>query len=141
MNHPLRQNAGNRIKAVMAHINRYTIQGQARLAADAGISRSAVSRCLRGESNPSFSLVMAMTTALEAQVGRRIDPRELLTFDGRYPTPSVCDLVGCRGCLPDEVYADDDTVKPEYRHVKPGAWNLPLETDPIHPDTSREGER
>jgi len=123
MEHPRRQEAHNRIKAVMVHINRYAFQGQARLAADAGVSRSAVSRFLSGQSSPSFSLVFALTAALEQQLGKRIDPRELLTFSGVYPTPCVCDLVGCRGCLPEEVYSEDGTVKPEYRSLKPGAWS------------------
>ena len=121
-----RRIASNRIAAIMTHCNRYSFQGQARLAKDAGISRSAVSRMLAGRSNPSFALVMAVTQALEEQLGRHIDPRELVSLDGSYPTPFVCDLCGCRGCLPAQVYDDCDAVKPEYRHIRPGRWSLPL---------------
>ncbi len=120
----LRRSAHNRIRAVLAHTNRYAFSGEARLARDAGLSRSAVSRFLSGKSNPSFALVMAITRALEQQLGKRIDPRELISLDGAYPTPSVCKLCCCRGCLPKEAYAADDTLKPEYQNVRSGEWSL-----------------
>src|SRR5579871_390158 len=114
----------------MAHTKRYSICGQARLAEDAGVTRSTVCRFLSGKANPSFSLVMAITRALEKQTGRRIDPRELVSVDGTFPTPSVCDLCGCRGCLPPQAYDPDDTLRPEYRGARPGGWAIELPAPP-----------
>lgn len=114
----------NRIAAVMEHIPRYTIQGQARLAADAGVSRSAVSRLLSGQTEPSFSVALAITSALEWKLGRKLEPRELFSLDGRYPTANACVLCGCRGCLPRHAYANDDTLKPAFRDIVPGTWSL-----------------
>ena len=90
----------NRILALMAHTSRYAFQGETRLAHDAGVSKSAVSRLLRGHSNPSFALVVALTRALEKRVGRPLDPRDLISLDGHYPTATACELAGCKGCLP-----------------------------------------
>lgn len=123
MSTSLNRQVNNRLLAVMAHLSRYSFQGQARLAKDAGVSRSAVCRLINGRSSPSFALVLALTRALEQQLGKRVDPRELLSMDGSYPTPSVCELVGCKGCLPDAVYDEKDCIKPQYRHVKPGQWS------------------
>ena len=58
-----RRRVRNRILAVMAHTARYSIRGQARLAEDAGVSRSAVCRFLPGQANPSFALVMVLIVA------------------------------------------------------------------------------
>jgi transcriptional regulator with XRE-family HTH domain len=129
----------NRILAVMAHTSRYSIRGQARLAEDARVSRSTVCRFLSGEANPSFALVMAITQALETRLGRPVDPRELVSMDGTFPTASVCELCGCRGCLPPEAYAPDDTLRQEYRGARPGEWLADLTVRPIGPapdDTS-----
>ena len=114
----------NRIAAVIEHIPRYTIQGQARLARDAGVSRSAVSRLLSGQTVPSFTIALALTNALERELGKKLEPRELLSLDGTYPTPNVCDLCGCRGCLPRHAYAPDDTLHPDFRSIAPGTWSL-----------------
>ena len=113
----------NRIAAVMAHTSRYAFKSESRLAADAGISKSALNRLINGLSSPSFASVCAIIRALEAQIGRPIDPRELITFDGHYPTSSVCELVGCKGCLPDEAYDANEKIKAEYAHVRPGKWS------------------
>ena len=106
----------------MAHINFLSIEGQARLAREAGVSPSVVSRTARGVSAPSFAVVLALTRALEKRLNKRIDPRDILNFDGEYPTPSVCDLCGCTGCLPDAFYTKDDELKPEYRGVSSRDW-------------------
>src|SRR5437660_736820 len=103
----------NRIAAVMSHTTRYAFKGQARLAADSGVSKSAISRLISGQSLPSYASVWAITRALEKQIGKPLDPRELISLDGTYPTPSVCTLVGCRGCLPNEAYDDEGNRKPE----------------------------
>jgi len=88
----------HRLQAVMAHSNRYAFDGASRLARDVGVTPSAISRILSGQRHPSFALMMAITETLEKEMGRTLDPRELMTFSGVYPTPSVCDLCGCKGC-------------------------------------------
>lgn len=93
----------NRLRLVMAHTTRYAFKGEARLASDAGVSKSAVSRLVNGLSSPSFAVVSAIAHALEKRLGRPLDPRELVSFNGRYPTPSACALCGCRGCSLSEV--------------------------------------
>ena len=119
----------NRILALMAHTTRYAFKGESRLAADAGVSKSAVSRLLNGQSSPSFVLVSALTRALEPHLqgglkGKRLDPHELISVDGTYPTSSACELAGCRGCLPIEAFADDGKLRPEFKEMKPGSWSL-----------------
>jgi transcriptional regulator with XRE-family HTH domain len=125
MAHPPRFH--NRIARVMEHVSFYSFQGQARLAADAGVSRSAVSRLLAGKAAPSFAVTVAVTAALERRLGRRLDPRELVSFDGSYPTPSACELCGCRGCLPSAAYDTEERLKPEFRHIVRGD-SLPRRT-------------
>ena len=124
MSNPTRQRFRNRIRAVMTHINYLSFEGQARLAKEAGISPSAVSRLVRGESNPSFAHVLSLLKVFEKHLGKRIDPRDLLTMDGQYPTPSVCELCGCRGCLPEQFYNLDGTMKEQFKHIKSGEWSL-----------------
>ncbi|MDF2441463.1 MAG: hypothetical protein JWN98_2447 [Abditibacteriota bacterium] len=114
----------NRILALMAHTTRYVFKGETRLAADAGVSKSAVCRLLNGRSSPSYALVLAITRALEKQLQRSLDPRDLISTDGTYPTPSACALAGCNGCLPSEAYDEQDQLKPEYRHLRPGQWSV-----------------
>ena len=116
----------NRILALMAHTTRYAFQGETRLANDAGVSKSAVSRLLTGKSSPSFALVVALTKALEYRLGRPIDPRDLISLDGCYPTATACELAGCQGCLPAEAYDEQNRLKPEYKYVKPGQWAASL---------------
>lgn len=121
--------AHNRILALMAHTSRYAFKGESRLAVDAGVSKSAVCRLLNGQSSPSFALVSAITKVLEKHLqgglqGKRLDPHELISFDGTYPTPSACELAGCKGCLPAEAYDEYNNLKPQYRNVKPSQWSV-----------------
>ena len=116
----------NRILALMAHTTRYAFQGETRLANDAGVSKSAVSRLLTGQSSPSFALVVALTKALEKRLGHPIDPRDLISLDGSYPTASACELAGCKGCLPDKFYDEHNRLKPEYKDVKLGQWAVSI---------------
>ena len=132
MANPIRQQYRNRIRAIMAHINYLSFEGQARLAREAGISPSAISRLVRGETNPSFTHVLALLRVFEKHLGKRIDPRDILILDGDYPTPSVCELCDCKGCLPDQFYNSDGTIKEEFKHIKPGEWSL-------LPDVKTEG--
>jgi len=109
----------------MAHTTRYAFKGESRLAADSGVSKSAVNRLIHGQSSPSFALVCALTKALEKHLGTTLDPREVISFDGIYPTASVCELAGCKGCLPTEAYDESNILRPEYRDVEPGQWSVP----------------
>lgn len=119
----------NRILALMAHTKRYAFKGETRLARDAGVSKSAVCRLLNGRSSPSYALVLAVTSALEKHLGHSIDPRDVISADGRYPTASACELAGCKGCLPAEAYDENDKVKPQYRHLRPGQWTVDITTE------------
>ncbi len=112
----------NRIIAVMLHIPWYTFQGQARIAKDSGVSRSTINRLLSGRSVPSYPMVQKIAAALEKRLDRRIDPRELVSLDGTYPTRSVCQLVGCGGCLPSHAYDSGDNLKEAFYGVRPGDW-------------------
>jgi transcriptional regulator with XRE-family HTH domain len=120
----------NRVVSLMVHTDRYAFKGMSRLALDAGISKSALSRFIRGERRPSYLLVTRVVGALERELGRTIDPREVVTEEARYPTEFPCAVAGCSGCLPDWAYTEGDELKPEYRAVRPGSWTEPG----IYPD-------
>jgi len=122
----------NRIQAVMSHITRYAFKGGTRLAADAGVSKSAVCRLLNGQSSPSYTLLHLILRALERHLGKSLDPRELISLDGTYPTASVCQLAGCSGCLPAEAYDAEGNLKAEFKHFKPGHWSLSRSTSSAH---------
>ena len=113
----------NRLPAICAHTTRYAFQGETKLARDCGISRSALSRVMTGQSSPSFALITEVTNVLEKYLGKQIDPREIVSMDGTYPTESVCELVGCSGCMPDEAYDNHENLRPQFRTMHPGQWN------------------
>jgi hypothetical protein len=113
-----------RLPEVLIHINYFSFQGQARLAYEAGYARSTIHRLIHGKCQPSFALVHAIQQVLDRRLGKPLATEEWLSLDGRFPTASICRLVGCRGCLPDQAYNEDDTMKPEYQHVTPGQWSL-----------------
>ena len=113
----------NRLRAVMSHTTRYAFKGETRLAEDAGVSKSALNRLINGQSSPSFALVCALAEALSKRLHRRIEPSELVSCDGSYPTKYVCQLCGCKGCLPGEAYDEEENLRPEYSHIKPGQWS------------------
>ena len=108
----------------MVHIKCYESQGPGRLARDAGVARSTVTRFLRGESSPSIFMVLALLKAIEQQIGREIDLRELISLDGTYPTQSVCELMGCTGCLPPGAHDQDGATRPAYQGMKGGDWSV-----------------
>ena len=128
MNHPppLPQAVGpaiSRLADVMAHINRYSFRGTARLAEDSGVSPSYLSRLINSRrAKPSSLIVARITAALEGACGLRIDPRDLVAEHGRFLTRHVCDVVGCRGCLPSNAYDEFGDLKPTFADVKPGQW-------------------
>ena len=112
----------NRISDVMVHLDRYAFNGVTRLAKDARVSASSVSRLINGKMNPSFRLVSRLTTALEQELGRRLDPRELVAEAGKFSTRFVCDLVGCTGCLPERAIDEHGNVKDEFKGLAAGTW-------------------
>ncbi len=108
----------NRIWEFMEHSSRYAFMGEARLAKDCGVSDAAICRLLVGYSSPSFAMLCKLTAAFEKEFKKSIDPRELAAIDGQFPTASVCEIVGCKGCTPQAAWNPDDTMKPEYSHLK-----------------------
>lgn len=112
----------NRISDVMAHTNRYAFKGVSRLASDARVSASSVSRIINGKINPSFLLVARIAQALEAQLGHPVDPRDLIAESGAFLTPFACDLASCSGCLPESATDEFGDIKAAFNNVKPGNW-------------------
>lgn len=87
----------NRFSDVLQHTSRFSSKGVSRLAHEAGVHPSSLSRLMNNKINPSFALVARLTAAVEKELGFRIDPRELISEHGAF-ADSVCGLVGCRGC-------------------------------------------
>jgi transcriptional regulator with XRE-family HTH domain len=112
----------NRISDVMAHTTQYAFQGVPRLARDAGIHRTTLSRVIYGKINPSARTVGRIASALEKALGRPIDPRDLFAENGEFPTRNTCDLAGCRGCLPDAATDEFGDRKSAFANVQPGQW-------------------
>lgn len=112
----------NRISAIMAHITRYSFRGTSRLAADAGVSKSTISHLVRGLNNPLYITARRIVKCLEFQLGRSLHPDEVFSLDGSYPTASVCQLCGCKACLPDSIYENDGSRKKGFEDVVPGLW-------------------
>ncbi len=113
----------NRVQVFLVHIPRFSICGQARLAAEAGVSRSTISRLMGGRINPSYRLARSVTSVLERMLGRPLDMRDVFSTDGTYLTPSGCALCGCGGCLPEAAWGEDGTLKPAWRDARPGDWS------------------
>ena len=139
---PKPQPVQNRVKVLLVHIPRLSIQGQARLAAEVGVSRSTVSRLVNGKINPSYRLARGVTDALERFLGRPLDMRDVFSTDGTYLTPSGCALCRCGGCLPEAAWGDDGTLKPEWKDARPGGWSLarPANPDADPDDSAGAGE-
>lgn len=114
----------NRVRVLLAHVPRYSIRGQARLAADVGVARSTVSRLVNGRTVPSDGLAREVTAALSRRLGHPLDPRDVFSPTGAYLTPSGCALCGCHGCLPAEAWGTDDVLRPEWQGQRPGDWSL-----------------
>ena len=123
----------NRVKVLLVHIPKLSIRGQARLAAEVGVSRSTISRLVNGRINPSYRLARGVTTALERLLGYPLDMRDVFSTDGTYLTPSGCVLCQCGGCLPDRAYDLEGNLRPDWRGQRPGDWSLtgPAEAGPI----------
>lgn len=126
MNHPPPKQAFgptiNRVRDVMAHTRKYAFRGVPRLASDAGVHRTTLSRVVHGTINPSAAMAHRIATALQKELGVPIDPRELFAENGGFPTRYTCDLVGCRGCLPEAATDEFGDLKAMYLGVEPGKW-------------------
>lgn len=95
--------AFNRLEEIVCHSNWFLQCPRARLAREAGVSRATLLRLFAGGITPSFQVVWKITQAVErhfaqALGGKPLNPRELFSLDGNYPTPSACSLLGCPGC-------------------------------------------
>ena len=112
----------NRVSDLMIHSPRYAFKGVSRLARDARVSPSSVSRLINGKLNPSFVFVARLTAAIEKQLGFRIDPRDLIAERGGFLTEFACDLAGCQGCLPENALDEFGDLKPAFQSVEPGRW-------------------
>lgn len=126
----------HRLRAVLLHVPYFSTEGPARLAVACGVARSTISRLLRGRVAPTYQLAQTIAGAISQRHGKSIDLRELFTTDGTYPTPSTCELMGCKGCLPPEAWDErTDRLKPAWRHQKPGEWSR-QQADPTSPGPS-----
>lgn len=117
-----RRRSHNRIAAIMIHTSRYSFKGQARLAKDTGVSKATICRLVNGKTRPSYGLAYKVTRALEKDLKRALDLREVFSADGKYPTGYVCTLVGCSGCLPDRSHDERDEQRDEWADLQ-GAWS------------------
>ena len=84
----------------MVHVNGYLLAPVTSLARDAGVSHSAISPRSFRPGGPVFLAHLQAGTRPgkrlgEALPGGHLDPCELFSLDGTYPTASVCDLIGC----------------------------------------------
>jgi transcriptional regulator with XRE-family HTH domain len=136
---PFLRHPHNRLRAIIQHIDTFYFQGITKLAHEAGVSHSAISRICSGKSGASYPVVCAIADVLEKHLGKRIDPREIVSFNGTYPTQSVCELCNCKGCLPREAWDEvTDEVKPEYKGIKTGAWSLSVGSGAVTSETQKE---
>ena len=122
----------NRVQTVMVHVNRYSFQGRARLAADAGVSRSTISRMINGQTSPSHALVQAVTDALATHLKRPLVPRDLFSHNGCYHERSGCRLSGCTGCLPEMAFNGHGRRRVEWLNARPGDWSLSPDQNEVH---------
>ena len=84
----------NRISEILKLLAARGLTTEAQLADMCGMSRSELNRVRRGLCTPSFAVMAAITKVLERYCGRRIDPRDILNFDGNFPTASLHVLLG-----------------------------------------------
>ncbi len=113
-----------RLPEILSHLCAFTFQPQARLAKEVGVSRSTISRLINGKIRPSPTLVKKIQQVLDRKLGRPIPTREWLSPDTTWPTAAVCKVLGCPGCLPEQAYCADGSLKPAFRHIAPGTWTV-----------------
>jgi transcriptional regulator with XRE-family HTH domain len=112
----------NRVRAIMLHGSRYSCYPTSHLAADTGVAKSTISHLVHGRTNPLYSTALRVVKCLEADLGRPLDCREIFSENGKYPTASVCELLGCPGCTPPWFF-DDVQIKSQYRFLQMGRWS------------------
>ena len=112
----------NRFADLMVHTDGYSFKGVTRLAKEARVSASSVSRLINGKMNPSFLMVARLTAALERALGFPIDPRDLVAESGSFLTRHTCELARCRGCLPNNALDEFGDTKPAFSGIQPGTW-------------------
>src|ERR1041385_6462058 len=113
----------------MLHIDVYSFDGVSRLARDASISKSTVSRLLHGETSPTFYLTWTVVERLSSRLGKHLDPMEVFSITGTFPTRSVCRLCGCPGCSPD--FAElGRFIFDGHEPIRAGQWSLVARTRP-----------
>ncbi|MBS1701411.1 MAG: helix-turn-helix transcriptional regulator [Armatimonadetes bacterium] len=125
MNHPTFSGYGhiiNRFGDVMDHVDKFAFKGVGRLAEASLVSPSTISRLINNQINPSFALIARVTAAIEKELGMRIDPRDLIAEEGKFLTPSVCNLTACPGCLPESAVDEFGDTKQRFQGVLPGTW-------------------
>lgn len=71
---------------------------------------------------PPFLLVSRVAAALEKELGRRLDLRDIVCENAAFPTKFCCEVVGCKGCLPAISERDWHALKDIYKTVRPGEW-------------------
>ena len=121
---PLSPLVANRLRAILVHVPFYTIQGRARLANDCNVSKSTISRLLNQRRSPSYKLATNIAQALSWRSGRLIEPNEVFATEGTYPTPSACELMGCRGCQPPNAWDEQgNTLRPSWQGTPPSQWS------------------
>lgn len=114
----------NRIEAVMIHVEWYWFNGVNRLAADIDVAPSTVSRLLRGQANPSFAVMWKIGQVLKKRLGKPIDLYDLVSLDGTYPTPSICNLCDCGGCVISNPHPGLDAFDPHIVEMRLGRWSF-----------------
>jgi transcriptional regulator with XRE-family HTH domain len=68
----------NRVPELFAQVEEYWFHGpQTKLARDAGVSKSQISRILHSQPNPSYYCICRIVTVLEQKLGVKLDPREV----------------------------------------------------------------
>lgn len=110
----------NRIRAIMIHVARYWSMGASILARDVGVSKSTISHLLRGKSNPLYSTASQVVKCLERELSFPLNPDEVFSKDGSYPTPYVCMLVRCKGCYADAFLGSSRLFKPGIKRIERG---------------------
>lgn len=95
-----RQNR-NRISEFLSYINR-TSDPRFSLSCETGLPRVTLDRINDGSVCPDFLTVAMITGAIERRIGKRLDPRELVAFNGEFLTPNLDDLLGTtkKGAVP-----------------------------------------
>lgn len=88
----------NRLQVIMDHTYKLSFDSGVRLAKAAGVSSSCIYHILKGRHSPNGYALLRITAALRREVGKPFPVEEVFSWDGTYPTPSVCALVDCPGC-------------------------------------------